>query len=327
LTQGIRGHDTQYDATYMALYGNANPYAFCYGYVAMVLWFLGYPDQALRGMEEVLKYATELASLLTLAGARGFAPLVYHCCRQGGRVQEQGEAGIAVATQMGFPFWRAIGRFWRGWGLAEQGHYKEGIQQMQQGLRAQRETGSSVHQVHFSVLLAEAYGRAGHCEEGSHRLAEAETQMEKTDERFYEAELWRIKGELTLAGAGGLRLGIGSTSPQASSLKLIDPSGVEREVEEYFHKAIDIARQQQAKSLELRAVMSLVRLRQQRLMGNGSRNTDQVTSTALAEEHSMLAEVYGWFTEGFETKDLQEAKVLLNELAVNSPSLRSETLR
>jgi predicted ATPase len=113
-------------------------------------------------------------------------------------VQEQAEEGIDVATRMGFPFWRAIGLFWRGWGLAEQGHHEEGIRQMQQGLGAQKETGSSVHRVHFTVLLAEAQGRAGQVEEGLRLLAEAKTEMEKTDERFYEAELWRLKGELTL---------------------------------------------------------------------------------------------------------------------------------
>ena len=127
-------------------------------------------------------------------------------------MQEQAEEGIAVATRIGFPFWRAIGLCWRGWGLAEQGHHEEGIRQMQQGLGAQRETGSFVHRVHFIILLAEAHGRAGQVEEGLCLLAEAETEMEKTDERFYEAELWRLKGELTLAGAGGRRLETSSPS-------------------------------------------------------------------------------------------------------------------
>ena len=202
LTQGIRCHDKRHDATQAALYGNANPYAFCHGYAAMALWFLGYPEQALRGTAEMLRIAKELASPLTLAGARGFAPLVYHCCRQGADVQEQAEEGIAVATRMGFPFWRAINLFWRGWGLAAQGHYEEGIEQMQQGLTVQRETGSSVHRVHFSVLLAEAHGHARRYEEGLRLLAEAEADMERTDERFYEAELWRLKGELLLAQKG-----------------------------------------------------------------------------------------------------------------------------
>src|SRR5204863_246918 len=109
---------------------------------------------------------------------------------------------------------------WRGWGLAAQGHYEEGIEQMQQGLTAQGETGSSVHQVHFSVLLAEAHGHAGQCDEGLRLLAEAEAAMETTDERFYEAELWRIKGELML------QQGAGPLSPQAPSLKPLVSMGM-----------------------------------------------------------------------------------------------------
>jgi tetratricopeptide (TPR) repeat protein len=328
LTQGIRRYDTQHDATYVALYGNANPYNFCWVYAATALWFLGYPDQAVQHTEEMLRLAEGFASPLTVAGTRGFAPLVYHCCRQGARVQEQAEEGIAVATRMGFPFWRAIGLFWRGWALAEQGHHGEGIQQMQQGLGAQRETGSSVHRVHFMILLAEAHGRAGQVEEGLRLLAEAE--MEKTEERFYEAELWRLRGELTLQqfkvqdpkskgenslesreekspGSSVQSLASQNTDPRPLTP---DPQG---EAEECFQKAIAIARQQQAKSLELRAVMSFVRLRQQQAAQQVSRTTYHVSRTALTEAHRILSEVYGRFTEGFEIKDLREAKALIEE--------------
>lgn len=204
--QAIRRHDTRHDATYVSLYGNASPYAPCLGYAAAALWFLGYPDQALQGAAEMLTIAKEFTTPFTLAATKSFASFVYHCCRQGAVVQEQGEEGIAVATRMGFPFWRALCLVWRGWGLAAQGHYEEGIEQMHQGLAAQRATGSSVHRVHFTVLLAEAYGHAGQWEEGLRLLAEAEADMDKTDERFYEAELWRIKGELLLKverGEGG----------------------------------------------------------------------------------------------------------------------------
>jgi predicted ATPase len=308
-TQGIRCHDMRHDATYVALYGNASPYPFCHGYAAMALWFLGYPDQALQGTAAMLTMAKELASPLIVAGTRGFAPLVYHCCRQGAQVQAQAEEGIAVATHVGFPLWRAIGLFWRGWGLAEQGHYEEGIEQMQQGLSAQRETGSSVHRAHLLVLLAQAYGRAGQCAEGLRLLAEAETEMKRTDECFYEAELWRIKGELTLQlEARDRRRETSPPSLQAPCLNPLVPSGVQAEVEGFFLKAIAVARTQQAKSLELRAVTSLVRLRQLQASPHESR-------TALAEAHRMLRKVYHWFTEGFETKDLQEAKALLEELS------------
>jgi len=301
LTQGIRCYDPQHDTTYAALYG-PGLYTACHGYAAMALWYLGYPDQALRSTAEALQMATERAAQPTLLGVRSFAPFVSHCCRQGAAVQAQAEAGMAIATRMELPFWQAFNLFWRGWGLAAQGHYEEGIQQMQQGLTAQRATGSSVRQVHCSVLLAEAYGHAGQGDGGLHLLAEAEAAMEQTDERFYEAELWRIKGELMLQkGAGEWGRRVGPLSPQAPSLKPLVPMGVVEEAEGYFRKAITIARHQQAKSLELRAAMSLARLWQ----CQGKRST----------AYELLAPIYHWFTEGFDTADLQEAQALLEELS------------
>jgi predicted ATPase len=133
----------------------------------------------------------------------------------------------------------------------------------------------------MGALLAEAYGKAGQGEEALKVLAEARLQMDNTGERFWEAELYRLQGELTLA----------QDSTSQSSV----------EVEQCFWKAIEIAQQQRAKSLELRAVMSLSRLRQRQ----GKK----------AAARQLLAEIYGWFTEGFDTKDLQEAKALLAELA------------
>jgi predicted ATPase len=134
------------------------------------------------------------------------------------------------------------------------------------------------------ALLAEGCKQRGQVEEGLAVMAEALATVDNTGERTHEAELYRLKGELTLQ----------SKAPSAKC-------EVEKEAEEYFHKAIEIARQQQAKSLELRAVMSLSRLWQQQ----GKQD----------EAHQMLVEIYGWFTEGFDTKDLQEAKALLAELA------------
>jgi len=133
--------------------------------------------------------------------------------------------------------------------------------------------------------VAEAYRKVGQGKEGLTLLAEALAVVDKTGERMWEAELYRLKGELTLAQS--------SIQSRASS--------VQEEAEEYFQKAVEIARRQSAKSLELRAVTSLSRLWQQQ----GKRK----------EAGPMLAEIYNWFTEGFDTKDLQEAKALLRELA------------
>jgi predicted ATPase len=150
-------------------------------------------------------------------------------------------------------------------------------------------------QSHSLALLAEAYEKAGQIEQGFTTLAEALTVVDKTGERYYEAELYRLKGELTLQSKASL--GQVQDKSQASQ----SPSEVEQEAEAYFLKAIEIAQKQQAKSLELRAVMSLARLWRQQ--------------GKTAEARQMLAEIYGWFTEGFDTKDLQEAKELLDELS------------
>ena len=140
--------------------------------------------------------------------------------------------------------------------------------------------------------------------------------VDKSGERFYEAELYRIKGELTLQQASQNSKGksqkskILSTQPLTPNIQ----GEVEHEAEGYFLKAIEISRKQQAKSLKLRAVMSLVRLRQLQVTSLGSRITQHETRIRLTEAHHMLSEIYNWFTEGFDTKDLQEVQTLLEEL-------------
>jgi predicted ATPase len=171
----------------------------------------------------------------------------------------------------------------RGWALAMQGHGDEGIAHLRQGLAAYRATGAEFLRPYYLTLLGEAYGKVGQAEEGLSVLAQALNMVDTTGEHFSEAELYRLRGDLTLQS-------------KVQSLQ----SKVEAEAEECFLKAIEIARRQQAKSLELRAVMSLSRLWQQQ----GKKE----------EAHVLLSEIYGWFTEGFDTKDLQEAKALLEEL-------------
>jgi predicted ATPase len=184
----------------------------------------------------------------------------------------------------------------QGWALAEQGQVEGGITQIRQGLATRQAIGAGIYQSYFLALLAEAYGKAGKVEDGLTALVEALTVVDNSGERFYEAELYRLKGELSLQSKQ-VKTSQGKsavTNPQSPT-----PSP-QAEAEACFHKAIEIARRQQAKSLELRAVMSLARLWQQQGKKEGA--------------CQMLAEIYGWFTEGFETKDLQEAKVLLEEL-------------
>jgi len=176
----------------------------------------------------------------------------------------------------------AFANCFRGWALAEQGQEEEGMNQIREGMAAYRATGGDLGISLGLALLAEVQGRVGRVDEGLNALSKALAFVDTNGERCFEAELYRLKGELTLQ----------QSKVQGSKSKVSNP-----QAEACFHQAIDIARRQSAKSLELRAVMSLARLWQQQ----GKRE----------EARQMLAEIYGWFTEGFDAKDLQEAKALL----------------
>jgi predicted ATPase len=158
-------------------------------------------------------------------------------------VHERAEATITLSREQGFPFYEALGTIQRGWSLVAPGQHAEGIEQTRQGLAAYRATGSAVALPYSLALLAEAYATGGQVAEGLRVLAEAFAVVDAHGERDYQAELYRLQGELLLAQG--------------------DPRHQGREAEQCFHQAIEIARRQQAKSLELRAAMSLARLWQQ----------------------------------------------------------------
>jgi len=191
---------------------------------------------------------------------------------------------MTLSTELGFPIYSAWGSVLQGWALGEQGHHESGRELLQKGLSLLQESGFVRWVPFYLGFLAELYGKSGRVEEGLSVVSEAHGISTKRGARWCEAELYRLKGELTLQA-------------KVQDLK----SKVEEKAEECFHKAIEVARQQEAKSWELRAVMSLSRLWQQQ----GKRK----------EAHETLAEIYGWFTEGFDTKDLQEAKALIEELS------------
>jgi predicted ATPase len=283
LEQGIALYDPQQHGSLAFVYGTDSGVA-CRLFAALVLCFLGYPDQALKRSHEAITLAQELSHPYSLSFALQFTADLHQFRREWHLAQERAEAAMALSAEQGFAQALSQAAIRRGWALAEQGQGEEGIAQIRQGLTGYRETGAKLTGPYFLALLAEAYGRGGHVAEGLRAVAEALAAVDKTGEHFYEAELYRLEGILTLQSK--------VQSPR---------SKVEKDVEESFHKAIEIARQQQAKSWELRATMSLARLWQQQ----GKR----------AEAHEMLSAIYGWFTEGFDTKDLQEAKALLDELA------------
>jgi len=277
LEQGIALYDPQQHRSLAFLYGQ-DIAVICRAWGALALWLLGYPDQALQRIHEALTLAREMAHLSSLAYALDWAAMLHRFRREVEAAQERAAAAITLSTEQGFALYVAWGTIVRGWSLAEQGQGAEGTAQIHQGLTFSRASGiQAVLPYHFA-LLAEAYGKAGQGEEGLRVLAEALTMVNSTGERNYEAELYRLKGELLLqqAAEGG------------------------NEAETCFRQALDIARQQQAKSLELRAAMSLGRLWQHQ--------------GKCEAAHELLAPIYGWFTEGFDTADLQEAKGLLKAL-------------
>jgi len=193
-------------------------------------------------------------------------------------VEELAEAAIALSREQGFVLWMALATALRGWARAEQGQREEGIVGMRWGLDEYRALSQYITRPHLLTLLAEAYGRAGQAAEGLTLLAEALAVAERGEVRDYEAELHRLRGDLLLSHG----------KPTA-------------EVETHYRRALKIARRQEARSLELRAAMSLCRLWQ----AQGKRTAAR----------ALLAETYGWFTEGFTTADLQDARALLEQLS------------
>jgi predicted ATPase len=294
LEQGIALYNLQRHRSH-ALLSGGDPEVTPRSLVAVDLWVLGYPDQALKRTHEALALAQELSRPFGLCFALVWAALLHLCRGEGQLAQERAEAAMALASEQEFSLLLAAGTIDRGSALAEQGQEEEGIAQLRQGLDAYQATGAEVVRPRFLAILAEADGKVGHVEEGFQVLAEATAVMRKTKQHHWEAELYRLKGELTLKQLGVRSSEFGVTNPQP----LIPDAQVEAEA--CFLRALEVARKQQAKSLELRAAMSLARLWQ----SQGKKD----------EARQLLAEVYNWFTEGFDTKDLQEAKVLLEELS------------
>ncbi len=313
LEQGILLYDPQHHRVLTSLCGGEDPGIACRVFAAWTQCLQGYPDQALTKSHAALSLAQEVAHPFSLAVAFTFTAVVHMFRGERLVAQERAEAGMTLSSEQRFAGFLAWGTILQGWALAMQRQREEGIAQIRQGLAAYQATAGELFRPYFLALLAEAYGKVGQNEEGLTTLAEALAQVEKTGERYYEAELYRLKGALTLQSQASLgqvssSLGQVQGKSQTSQDKSENPSfqpltpstPAEAEAEACFLKAIEIARRQQAKSLELRAVTSLSRLWQQQ----GKKD----------EARQLLAEIYNWFTEGFDTKDLQEAKVLLEEL-------------
>jgi predicted ATPase len=277
LEQGMALYDPVQHRSHAFLYGQ-DPRVACLCHAAWLLWLLGYPDQAVQRSREALTLAQELSHPHSLAFAHLYAALVHQLRREWAAAREQAEALMALSSEQGFTYRLLQGRLLQGRALVQQGQSGAAIAQMQQSLAGIRAIGAEVYRPYFQALLAAAYAQAGQPMEGLTLLSEVLTVVDKTQERFYEAGLYRLQGELLLQL----------------------PAERQTEAASCFQHALDLARRQQAKSLELEAAISLGRLWQR----EGRRG----------EACQLLTDVYGWFSEGFDTENLQEIRALCAQL-------------
>ena len=241
------------------------------------LWFIGQPDRALVRIEEAVALARDLSEPHGLAHALVFAAVFHQLRRERPMAQQYADAAMALADEHGLVFYGAMAQIVRGWALIGRGNDEHAAEQMRQGLAAWQRTGAQLMRPHFLALLAEACPTTGRKDQGLQILDEALALAESTGERMYEAELCRLRGERLLRGAR-------------------DSADVEA-AETCFEQSLAIARQQQALSLELRAAMSLARLRRDR--------------TKHVPVRDVVLPIYERFEEGFDTVDLREAQGLL----------------
>jgi class 3 adenylate cyclase/predicted ATPase len=277
-TQGLALYDPQQQRTAAFLYGEDDG-VICRSFIPWTLWLLGSPDQGLTRNQEAVTLVHQHAHPFSVSFALSLAAGFHQLCRDGHTAQEAAEAALHLTTDQGFPHWRAYSALLRAWALAHLGQAQAGIEQIKHSLRAYRATGAEIWRPYGLALFADAHRTLGQPAAGLPVLAEALTVVDTTGQRWYESEIYRLKGELLL---------------QQSLDNQV-------ETEACFHKALDIARSQQAKSFILRAATSLARLWQ----SQGKRDAAR----------QLLGDVYGWFTEGFDTADLKEAKALLDALA------------
>jgi tetratricopeptide (TPR) repeat protein len=275
LEHAIAHYDFREHRTHAFLYGGHDPCVCCLGWAAQSLWMLGYPEQALKRGREALVLARELGHPTSLTQAQLLVAIFHQFRRDVSETLELAEAVQGLAVEVGPWFYLVLKSVLRGWALVERGRSGEGMAQIRQGLDSVGPTRAHFH-AYCIALLAEACGKGGMLTEGLAALADALSLVEQWGIHIYEPEMHRLKGEFLLA---------------------LDPERP-AEAEACFRQAIALARGHQAKSLELRATMSLARLWQRQGRGDEARAT--------------LAAVYGTFTEGFTTPDLVEAAALLN---------------
>ena len=279
---GFDLYQPQQSADLISHSGNeVDPGVFAQRQLAWVKWLQGYPEQALILARQALALAQQIEHPFSIVGAMAISCGIHYFRREVQVGMAWAEETITLSNEHGFVSWKKVGMIFRGWAWVEQGQEEKGIEQMRQGLDVYFATGARSGGSGFFSLLAGAHLKSGQVSEGVTILEKALSAVEQTGERYSEAELYRLKGEL-----------------------LLMDGAADAEVEQQYLTAIAIARQQGARSWELRATVSLCRL----WHSQGSQGKRK-------EAHQILAEIYNWFTEGFDTLDLKEAKALLEELS------------
>jgi predicted ATPase len=279
LEQALALHDPVHHCSLAFRYAHFDPRAAGLVWLSWTLLMLGYPEQARLRSRDALTCARELSHVTTAAHALSRVANLYQFYRDHDAVRDRTDELISLAAEQALPEWLATGTILQGWALAVGGGAGAGGEQLRQGLATYQTIGARLWVPYFLALLAEVQGRAGQAAEALALLHDALARVATTGERWFEAELHRLKGELLLA-----------LSPEHAA-----------EAEACLRRALVVARDQAARLWELRAAASLAQL----CRDQGRRS----------EAHDLLAPIYGWFTEGFDTADLKDAKALLDELA------------
>jgi tetratricopeptide (TPR) repeat protein len=304
LEQGIALYDVQQSRS-RTFSSGMDPGVVCLSVLSWALWMRGYPDRALTKSREALTLAQKLSHAYSLGYALNYASVLHGWRREVQFAQERAEAVTMLANEYGFVQFSHVKRFWQNWALAAQRSTENCSDHIPQELSTWQAVSGELEIPHRLAMLADAYGKTGEVGLWLRAINEALAIVHENAVHHYEAELYRLKGELLLRQArerASIHIACPKTSRAiAGEQGCVTPGfPLHAEAELCFHQALDVAQRQHAKSLELRAAVSLSRLWQQQ----GKRE----------EARQLLTEIYAWFTEGFATPDLQEAQVLLNTL-------------
>ena len=280
MKQSLTLYDPGQHKEHIVMYGGYDPGVACRNWLAMNTWLLGYPDQAQEWMADGLKLAQELGHPYTLSWTLYIDSVISQFLHDWPSAQSKSEAALAICQEHDFPYISSMCTIHRGWARIEQGDTEEGVAELRHGLALHEATGAAIIRPLYKGMLAATQARGGQFTEAFALAEEAMAEMEATNQYLHAADLCRLKGMLLLFHP--------------------DQGGDTSEAEACFQRGLEVARQQETKSVELQVAMALGRVWH--------------NQGKIEEAQELVAPVYDWFTEGFETKELQDAKAFLDEL-------------